>query len=117
MRPTLRELVRKNKLTRIFCMGQFPSPKLVEMIAYFGGYDAVWLDQEHGGLPIEQIEHLTRAGRASGIETFVRLAATDYATTMRPLEAGAGGIMAAQVRTGPEVEQIVRWAKFHPRGH
>ena len=98
-------------------MGQFPSPKLVEMIALFGGFEAVWLDQEHGGLTIEQIEHLTRAGRASGIETFVRLAATDYATTMRPLEAGAGGIMAAQVRTAPEVEQIVRWAKFHPRGH
>jgi 2-dehydro-3-deoxyglucarate aldolase/4-hydroxy-2-oxoheptanedioate aldolase len=46
----------------------------------------------------------------------VRLAATDYATVMRPLEAGAGGIMAAQVRSAKETEQIVQWAKFQPRG-
>lgn len=117
MASRLKDLLRQGKLVRVFCLGQLQSPKIVEMIAMFGGYDAIWLDQEHGGLSIEHIEHLTRAARASGIDTFVRLTATDYATTMRPLEAGAGGIMAAQVRTAPEVEQIVRWAKFHPRGH
>jgi 2-dehydro-3-deoxyglucarate aldolase/4-hydroxy-2-oxoheptanedioate aldolase len=46
----------------------------------------------------------------------VRLAPTDYATVMRPLEAGAGGIMAAQVRSAAQAEEVVRWAKFHPRG-
>src|SRR5205823_13853033 len=81
-----------------------------------GGYDAVWLDQEHVGLGIEQIEEATRAARASGLDSFVRLAPTDYATVMRPLEAGAGGIMAAQVRSARQAEEIVRWAKFHPRG-
>src|SRR5205085_5940931 len=68
------------------------------------------------GLGIEQLEQSLRAARAGNIETFVRLAPTDYATVMRPLEAGAGGIMAAQVRSAGEAEQIVRWAKFHPRG-
>ncbi len=32
------------------------------------------------------------------------------------MEAGAGGIMAAQVRNTREVENIVRWSKFHPQG-
>jgi 2-dehydro-3-deoxyglucarate aldolase/4-hydroxy-2-oxoheptanedioate aldolase len=92
------------------------SPKLVEMVAWHGGFDAVWLDQEHCGLTVEQLEHATRAARATGIDSFVRLAPTDYATVMRPLEAGAGGIMAAQVRSARQVEEILRWAKFHPRG-
>jgi 2-dehydro-3-deoxyglucarate aldolase/4-hydroxy-2-oxoheptanedioate aldolase len=35
---------------------------------------------------------------------------------MRCLEAGAGGVMAAQVRSAREAEQIVTWAKFAPRG-
>src|SRR5207253_5723765 len=78
--------------------------------------DAVWLDQEHAGLTITQIEEAARAARAAGLDSFVRLAPTDYATVMRALEAGAGGIMAAQVRSARQAEEIVHWAKFHPRG-
>jgi 2-dehydro-3-deoxyglucarate aldolase/4-hydroxy-2-oxoheptanedioate aldolase len=109
-------MLQAGKLTRVFCLGQLCSPKLLELIALHGGYDGIWLDQEHGGLTIEQLENATRAARACGMDTFVRLAATDYATVMRPLEAGAGGIMAAQVRSAQQTEEIVRWAKFHPRG-
>jgi 4-hydroxy-2-oxoheptanedioate aldolase len=116
MGSRLKEQLRQNHLVRVFCLGQLCSPKLVEMIAMHGGYDAVWLDQEHGGLTIYQLENASRAARGCGLDTFVRLTATDYATTMRPMEAGAGGIMAAQVRTAQEAEQIVRWCKFHPRG-
>jgi 2-dehydro-3-deoxyglucarate aldolase/4-hydroxy-2-oxoheptanedioate aldolase len=35
---------------------------------------------------------------------------------MRPLEAGAGGVMASMVRSRSQVEDLVSWAKFHPRG-
>ena len=35
---------------------------------------------------------------------------------MRPLEAGAGGVMAAMVRNVRQVEDLLGWAKFHPRG-
>jgi len=35
---------------------------------------------------------------------------------MRPLEAGAGGVMISMVRSASEAEQAVRWAKFWPRG-
>src|SRR4051795_2911296 len=86
------------------------------MVGLLGGFDAVWLDQEHTGLTVGQIEDATRAARSVGLDSFVRLAATDYASVMRALEAGAGGIMAAMVQSAQEVEQIVRWAKFHPRG-
>ncbi|MCS7046151.1 MAG: aldolase/citrate lyase family protein [Gemmataceae bacterium] len=112
----LKQSLAEGKLTRVFCVGQLCSPKFIEIVGMHGGYDAVWLDQEHAGLTIPQIEEACRAARGVGLDTFVRLAATDYATVMRPLEAGAGGVMAAQVRSVAEAANVVRWAKFHPHG-
>ncbi len=116
MGARLKEALARGQLTRVFGLGQLCHPKLVEIIAHSGLYDAVWLDQEHAGLTVEQIELAALAARASGIDSFVRLTATDYATVMRPLEAGAGGVMAAQVRSAREAADVVRWAKFHPHG-
>src|SRR5437763_15451994 len=116
MGKRLKELLAQNKLVRVFGMGQLCHPKLVDIIGMHGGYDAVWLDQEHAGISIAQIEQACLAARAVGLDSFVRLAPTDYATVMRPLEAGAGGVMAAQVRDARQARDVVRWAKFHPIG-
>jgi 2-dehydro-3-deoxyglucarate aldolase/4-hydroxy-2-oxoheptanedioate aldolase len=116
MGTRLKELLAQGRLVRVFCLGQLCHPKLVEIAAWHGGFDAVWLDQEHAGLSIEQIENAVRAARGSGLDSFVRLAPTDYATVMRCLEAGAGGVMAAQVRSARQAEEVVRWSLFHPAG-
>jgi 2-dehydro-3-deoxyglucarate aldolase/4-hydroxy-2-oxoheptanedioate aldolase len=116
MAKRLKELLAQGKLVRVFGIGQLCHPKIVDIIGQQGGYDAVWLDQEHAALSIAQIEHSCLAARAAGLDSFVRLAPTDYATVMRPLEAGAGGIMAAQVRSAAQAEDVVQWAKFYPRG-
>ena len=116
MGKRLKEALAQGKLTRVFCVGQLCQPKIVEIIGHHGGYDAIWLDQEHAGLSIAQIEQACLAARSVGLDTFVRLAPTDYATVMRPLEAGAGGIMAAQVRSVQQAEDVIQWTKFHPRG-
>src|SRR3954452_17661119 len=105
---TLRSKLAEGRVLRLFCLGQLCSPKLLELVGYLGGFDAVWLDQEHVGLTTPQIEEATRAARAADIDTFVRLPATDYAAVMRPLEAGAGGIMASMVRSAKEAAQIVQ---------
>jgi 4-hydroxy-2-oxoheptanedioate aldolase len=112
----LKELLAQDKLIKVFGLGQLCHPKFVEIIGRHGGYDGVWLDHEHAGLSAEQIELACLAARASGLDSFVRLAPTDYATVMRPLEAGAGGVMAAQVRNADGAHDVVRWAKFHPLG-
>jgi 2-keto-3-deoxy-L-rhamnonate aldolase RhmA len=112
----LKGLLKQDRLIRAFALGQLCSPKLVEMVGWHGGFDAVWLDHEHAGLSTAQIEEAARAARGCGIDSFVRLAVTDYATAMRPLEAGAGGIMASMVRSARQVEDVVTWARFHPRG-
>lgn len=116
MSATLKSKLASGSVVRVFCLGQLCSPKLLELVSYVGGFDGVWLDQEHVGLTMPQIEEAARAGRAAGMDTFVRLTATDYATVMRPLEAGAGGVMAAMVRSAKEAEQLAFWTRFHPEG-
>jgi 2-dehydro-3-deoxyglucarate aldolase/4-hydroxy-2-oxoheptanedioate aldolase len=116
MGTRLKALFAQDRVVKVFGLGQLCHPKLVEMVAFQGGFDAVWFDQEHSGLSIAQIEEASRAARGCGLDSFVRLAATDYATVMRALEAGAGGVMAAMVGGAAEVEQLLTWAKFHPRG-
>ena len=43
----LKESLRQGKLTRVFGAGQLCHPKVIEIVGQHGGYDAVWLDQEH----------------------------------------------------------------------
>lgn len=116
MGARLKRALAEGRVTTVFGLGQLCQPKLVEMIGLLGGFDAVWFDQEHAGLTVAQLETGALAARAAGLDSFVRLAPTDYASVMRCLEAGAGGIMAAQVRSARQAEEVLSWTKFHPRG-
>ncbi len=112
----IKRLLAEGKLVRVFSTGQLLSPKLAEIVALRGHFDAFWLDHEHGGVTLETVQGAAMAIRASGLDSFVRMAATDYASVMRFLEVGAGGIMAAHVRSAEEAERVVSWVKFPPRG-
>jgi 2-dehydro-3-deoxyglucarate aldolase/4-hydroxy-2-oxoheptanedioate aldolase len=114
--PRIKDRLAQGKTVRLFGVGQLFHPKLVEIIGEHGGYDGLWLDQEHSGLSLREIEVAVVAARGYGLDHFVRMPATDYASIMRPLEIGAGGVMVSMVRSPEEAEQAVRWAKFWPRG-
>ena len=114
--PRIKELLSTGQVVRMFGIGQLFSPKLIEIVGEHAQFDALWLDAEHAGLSMQQIEWATLAARAYGLDNFVRMPATDYASVMRVLEAGAGGVMVSMVRSPEEAEQAVRWAKFWPRG-
>lgn len=113
---SIKTRLAEGKQVNIFSVGAIPSFKIIEMVAMAGGYHGIWIDEEHAALVQRDIEILALACRSAGLDSYVRLAAMDYATVMRPMEAGVGGIMAAQVRSVAEVKQIVSWAKFPPIG-
>ncbi len=114
--PTIKDKLSRGETVRLFGTGQLISPKLIEIVGLHGGFDGLWLDFEHAGFTMKDVELATLAADAYGLDHFVRLPATDYATIMRSLEAGANGVMVSMVRSPEEAEQAVRWAKFHPRG-
>jgi 4-hydroxy-2-oxoheptanedioate aldolase len=113
---TIIERLRAGKLVRVMhCLG-LSSPKLVEVVGILGNLHGIWIDQEHSAISHSQLELMLMAARAVGLDAFARVAPTDYATVMRPMEVGCSGVMIAQVRTLDEVQQAVSWAKYPPRG-
>ena len=112
----IKTLLAEGKTVRMFGLGQLFSSKLIEVVGEHGEFEALWLDREHGGLTMRDEELAVIAARGYGLDPIVRLPATDYATVMQMLEAGAGGIIVSMVGSAAEAEQAVRWAKFAPRG-
>ncbi|HEU4320561.1 MAG TPA: aldolase/citrate lyase family protein [Acidimicrobiia bacterium] len=100
----------------LFAVGRMFHPNVVHYLGMTGEFDGFWIDGEHGGFTTREIESAVTAGLVYGLESFVRIAPTDYAVVTRCYESGAAGIMAAQVTSAAQTEEIVSWAKFHPRG-
>lgn len=113
---SIKQRLARGEEVNIFSVGAIPSPKIIEMVAMVGGYHGIWIDEEHAALTQRDFELLALACRSVGLDSYVRVAPVHYAAIMRPMEAGVGGIMAAQVRSLDEVQQIVNWAKFPPLG-
>lgn len=113
---TMKERLQAGERLNVFGLGRMFHPNIIHFLGMQGGFDGLWMDIEHAGLTSADIEVGAAAGKAYGLESFVRVPPTDYATVTRCFESGASGVMAAQIETATEAEEIVRWAKFHPRG-
>ncbi|MEW6158399.1 MAG: aldolase/citrate lyase family protein [Verrucomicrobiota bacterium] len=113
---TIKQRLAAGETVQVFMMGSLANPKLIEVVGLMGGIHGVWIDQEHSAIPHHEFEIMMMACRAAGLDAFARVPPTDYGTIMRPMEAGAGGIMVAQIRTVAQVLQMVEWAKYPPIG-
>ena len=116
MITTIKQRLAQGQIVRVMTFGSLASPKLVEIAGLVGGLHGIWIDQEHSAISRRDLEMLLMACRAAGLSAFVRLAPTDYATVMRPMEGGAEGVMIAQIRNVDEVKQAVSWVKYPPLG-
>ncbi|OYW11554.1 MAG: host specificity protein, partial [Planctomycetales bacterium 12-60-4] len=114
---TYKQRLDDGELVLSMAVGRVLQHNLLQMVGMTGGFHGVWLDMEHVGLTTQQLEVATLACRAYGMDSFCRVAPTDYATVTRCLEAGSGGVMAAQIFSVEQAEEFVRWAKFAPRGY
>ena len=113
---TLKQRLANEELVMICGIGRVWHHNLIHMIGLSGGFHGLWFDMEHVGLTTRDLELATAVARNHDLDTFCRVAPTDYATVTRCLEAGSSGIMAAQVFTAAQAEEFVKWSKFAPRG-
>lgn len=113
---TIKQRLADGEHTLICGIGRVFHPNMIHVLGLAGGFQGVWFDMEHVGLTTEQLEFGTLAARHHGLDTFIRLAPTDYAAVTRCFEAGASGVMAAQIYSAKQAEEFVKWSKFVPRG-
>ncbi len=81
------------------------------------GFDAVWLEGEHGPADWERIGDQSRACDLWGLSALMRLRTLEPSLVGRALSLGVHGIVIPQVGTAAEAEALVDAAKFAPQGH
>jgi 2-dehydro-3-deoxyglucarate aldolase/4-hydroxy-2-oxoheptanedioate aldolase len=116
MPSIIKERLASGKIVRTMHVVGYSTPRIIELLGTHGNFHGYWFDQEHSAISPKDLELLLIASRAAGKDAFARVPPTDYATIMRPYEAGCSGVMIAQVRTLDEVQQAVAWAKYPPVG-
>lgn len=116
MSSIIKQRLAAGQIVRTMHVVGYATPRIIEMLGTLGNFHGIWFDQEHSAISHKDLELLLIACRAAGVDAFARVPPTDYATVMRPMEAGCSGVMIAQVRTLDEVKQAVQWAKYPPVG-
>ncbi|MAR11464.1 MAG: 4-hydroxy-2-oxovalerate aldolase [Blastopirellula sp.] len=80
------------------------------------GYDCIWLDLEHRGMTLHQIQALLAFSHLYDIDVMVRPPTLEKTGLYRYLEDGATGIMVPHVSTPEKAQQLVDATKFPPLG-
>jgi len=115
--------LRSSRILRVLREKRFPAtmklnltdPRIAEM-AGIAGYDALWLCNEHVPTDWKDLENTIRAARLHDMDTLVRVSKGSYSDYVRPLEAGATGIVVPHVESAEEARRIVAMTRFHPLG-
>jgi 2-dehydro-3-deoxyglucarate aldolase len=90
------------------------SPDVAEILSQIG-FDWLFIDAEHSTL---DPHHLQAIFQAVGDSTpcVVRIPLLDEIVVKKTLDAGAAGILAPQVNTAEQAEQLVKWGRYYPAG-
>ena len=80
------------------------------------GFDFLVIDMEHGTYTIESSVALIAFARMSNIVPLVRVPEITRTNVLRPLELGAGGIVAPMIRNQTDVERLYALSKYPPQG-
>jgi 2-dehydro-3-deoxyglucarate aldolase/4-hydroxy-2-oxoheptanedioate aldolase len=94
---------------------EFSSRGMAKILEY-GGADFVLLDMEHSGIELERVADQIAWFKATAIAPFVRVPQRLYHFLARVMDAGALGVMVANVESGAEAREIVNAVKYAPGG-
>ena len=90
------------------------SPEVAEILSGLG-FDWLFIDAEHSTLDPHELKAIFQAVGDS-TPCVVRLPALDEIAIKKTLDAGAAGLIVPQVNNAGQVEQLVKWGRYHPAG-
>ena len=99
----------------IGCWLQTPSPWVCEILAAVG-YDAVFIDGDHGILSYESIDPILALARSLKLQVFCRVATADRRHIQQALDSGADGLVLPQIRDLAQAREATEYAKYPPLG-
>ncbi|MGH9662184.1 MAG: HpcH/HpaI aldolase family protein [Bryobacteraceae bacterium] len=117
MKPNrFRQVVAEGKIPVGHMLWEFGS-RGVAKILESTGIDFVLIDMEHTGFDSERVADLVAWFKATPIAPMVRVPQNLYHFLARTMDAGALGVMVANVESGEQARQIVQAVKYAPLGN
>ncbi len=80
------------------------------------GFDFLVIDSEHGTYTLDSAAGLIASSLMVDIVPLVRVPEITRTNVLRPLELGAGGILAPMIRDQTDVERLYALSKYPPQG-
>lgn len=116
--------MKPNRIREVLAAGKVPvghmimefSTRGIAKIAEGAGVDFVLIDMEHSGFATGAVNDLLAWFKATPVTPIVRVPAHDYHFIARVMDAGAGGIMAPNVRTPEEARAVAVAMRYAPEG-
>ena len=91
------------------------SPSVGQIMAR-AGCDFVFFDMEHGPFHLGLVADMVKVTRLEGITPLVRVPGDAYEYLVRPMDAGAMGIMIPRIGNRQQVERIIERTMYPPKG-
>jgi 2-keto-3-deoxy-L-rhamnonate aldolase RhmA len=88
----------------------------IAAIAKASGHDFLFLDTQHGLYSLETLGHVIQAALGCGVAAIVRVPRFDDPDIARLLDAGASGIVVADIADADQARRVVEACRFPPRG-
>ena len=116
--------MKRNRFREVVAAGGRPIGHMVmefatrgmAKIAESADIDFILYDMEHSGFSMDRIFDLIAWSKAASFTPMVRVPQRHYHFLARVLDAGAQGIMVANVETQDQAEEIVSYVKYAPEG-
>lgn len=115
MHKMIKEIWARNEAAFGTMITSVRNPAIMLIMAE-AGFDFAVLDCEHGSFSYETAEDMILAGRTTGLVPIVRIPEVRREPVLKYLEAGAQGILAPQIEERAQVEELVEYAFYAPRG-
>ena len=116
MRNPARERLAKGELSLGIGLRQARTVDIATVMATCG-YDWLFIDLEHGTMPLDTAVQISVAALSAGISPLVRVPSRQYSLATRALDGGALGIVMPHVDTAEEAKAVVAHLKYPPQGH
>jgi 2-keto-3-deoxy-L-rhamnonate aldolase RhmA len=92
-------------------------PVEVASVMKAAGFDWLFLDLEHGTMPLDTASQIAAAALTAGIAPLARVPKGEFTMATRLFDNGVQGIVMPHVDTVAEAREVVKRLRFGPLGH
>lgn len=111
----IKKIVREGGMALAAHGGCFREPEVVELIGQ-AGYDGVFIDMEHTGFDLRDVQMMVLAAERYGITPMVRTSGFNPAFILRLLDIGVQGIYVPHIQSAVTAREAVAAVRYTPLG-